>query len=139
MEEKKIEMERVKKELDDKHEAINKLRQSEVEINAKLDDYKRTLLDNRKKADHWEGQRDRLELQRIDDEPDEDLKLELFHGEQLEELIQSKQAIKMEIAEIESEYPGVSLSKLDRDSHFLNSICAKCQAQFVSAGRIPSS
>ncbi|KAL7322745.1 Structural maintenance of chromosomes protein 4 [Mucor circinelloides] len=102
MEEKKIEMERVKKELDDKHEAINKLRQSEVEINAKLDDYKRTLLDNRKKADHWEGQRDRLELQRIDDELDEDLKLELFHGEQLEELIQSKQAIKMEIAEIET-------------------------------------
>ncbi|CAO3607107.1 unnamed protein product [Mucor fragilis] len=102
LEEKKMEMERVKKELDDKHDAINKFRQSEVEIKSKLEDYKRTLLDNRKKADHWEGQRDRLELQRIDDEPDEDLKLEIFHGEHLEELIQSKQAIKMEIAEIET-------------------------------------
>ncbi|KAK4509510.1 uncharacterized protein ATC70_007862 [Mucor velutinosus] len=102
MDEKKLEMERVKKELDDKHDAINKLRQSEVEIKSKLEDYKRTLLDNRKKADHWEGQRDKLELQRIDEEPDEDLKLEIFHGEHLEELIQSKQAIKMEIAEIET-------------------------------------
>ncbi|KAI8647729.1 hypothetical protein BD408DRAFT_334358, partial [Parasitella parasitica] len=102
MEEKKTEMEQVKKELDDKSEAINKLRQSEVEIKSKLEDYRRTLVDNQKKAAHWEEQRSKLELQRIDDEPEEELKLQQFEGEQLEELLQSKQAIKMEIAEIET-------------------------------------
>ena len=104
MEEKKIEMEQVKKELDDKSEAINKLRQSEVEIKNKLEDYRRTLVDNQKKAAHWEEQRSKLELQRIDEEPEEELILKQFEGDQLEELMQSKQAIKMEIAEIESKY-----------------------------------
>ncbi|CEP10094.1 hypothetical protein [Parasitella parasitica] len=102
MEEKKTEMEQVKTELDDKTEAINKLRQSEVEIKSKLEDYRRTLIDNQKKAAHWEEQRSKLELQRIDEEPEEELILQQFEGEQLEELIQSKQAIKMEIAEIET-------------------------------------
>ncbi|KAL9550547.1 hypothetical protein MBANPS3_004670 [Mucor bainieri] len=137
MDEKKMEMERVKKELDDKHDAINKLRQSEVEIKSRLEDYKRTLLDNRKKADHWEGQCDKLVLQRVSDETDEDLKLELYHGERLEALIQAKQDIKMDIAEIETfvQNANPNLSVLDeyrrRSAEFkertndLNAVTAK--------------
>lgn len=96
-------MDEVKKELDEKSENINKLRQSELDIKNKLEDYKKTLVDNQKKASHWEEQRSKLELQRIDEEPEEELKLPIFEGEQLTELMSSKQSIKMEIAEIESE------------------------------------
>ncbi|KAI8366600.1 hypothetical protein BD560DRAFT_490754 [Blakeslea trispora] len=102
MEEKKAKMEQVKKELDEKAEAINKLRESEVDIRHKLEDYKRTLIDNRKKAGHWDEQRAKLTLQRIDEEPEEALKLPVFEGEDLKQLMQTKQAIKMEIAEIET-------------------------------------
>jgi structural maintenance of chromosome 4 len=97
-------MEEVKKELDERSEAINKLRQSEVDIKNKLEDYKKTLVDNQKKASHWEEQRSKLELHRIGEESESELVLQQYEGEQLEELIQSKQAIKMEIAEIESTY-----------------------------------
>jgi structural maintenance of chromosome 4 len=104
MEVKKTKMHEVKKELDERSEAINKLRQSEVDIKNKLEDYKKTLVDNQKKASHWEEQRSKLELQRIGEEPESELVLQQYEGEQLKELIESKQAIKMEIAEIESMY-----------------------------------
>ncbi|KAL0565707.1 hypothetical protein ABG067_009613, partial [Albugo candida] len=64
-------MEEYKKELDEKTESINKLRQSEVDLNNQLDDYKRSLIDNQKKASHWQSQISTLELQRIDEEPEE--------------------------------------------------------------------
>ncbi|CAO3670170.1 unnamed protein product [Rhizopus microsporus] len=103
MEEKKAEMEDVRAQLDEKIESINKLRQSEVDIKNKLEDYKRTLVDNQKKAAHWEEQRSKLFLQRITgDETDEQLQLQIFEGEDLQELAKSKQSIKMEIAEIEA-------------------------------------
>ncbi|KAI8084271.1 uncharacterized protein B0P05DRAFT_534893 [Gilbertella persicaria] len=102
MEEKKAEMEKVKKELDEKSESINKLRESEVDIKHKLEDYKRTLIDNQKKANHWDEQRSKLVLQRIDEEPEEALVLPIFQGDELKQLMQTKQAIKMEIAEIET-------------------------------------
>lgn len=100
--EKKSKMEEFKKELDEKTESINKLRQSEVELNNQLDDYKRSLVDNQKKASHWQSQISTLELQRIDDEPEETLRLEVYKGDKLQELVASKAQIKMEIAEIES-------------------------------------
>ncbi|CEG80133.1 Putative Structural maintenance of chromosomes protein [Rhizopus microsporus] len=103
MEEKKTEIEDVRAQLDEKIESINKLRQSEVDIKNKLEDYKRTLVDNQKKAAHWEEQRSKLFLQRITgDETDEQLQLQIFEGEDLQELAKSKQSIKMEIAEIEA-------------------------------------
>lgn len=110
MEEKKSNMDDVKKELDEKTESINKLRQSELDIKNKLEDYKKTLIDNQKKASHWEEQRSKLELQRIDEEPEEELQLPIFEGEKLAELMSSKQAIKMEIAEIESEFFSCTVS-----------------------------
>ncbi|KAI9480807.1 MAG: hypothetical protein EXX96DRAFT_564197 [Benjaminiella poitrasii] len=102
MDEKKSKMEEVKKELDEKSEEINKLRQSEVEIKNQLEDYKKTLSDNEKKASYWGEQRSKLELQRIDEEPDEELVLPVYSGEKLQELMKSKQVIKLEIAEIET-------------------------------------
>lgn len=104
MAEQKSKIEECKKELDEKSEEINKLRQSEVDLNNQLDDYKRSSVDNQKKASHWKSQISTLELQRIDEEPEESLKLEVYTGEKLKELVEAKAQIKMEIAEIESEW-----------------------------------
>lgn len=101
MEEKKTQMDEFKKQLDEKSEAINKLRQADVDLNNQLDNYKRSLLDNQKKASHWEGQIATLEIQRIDEEPEDQLKLKVYRAQEIEELAPEKEAIKMEIAEIE--------------------------------------
>lgn len=101
MVQKKEKMNDFKKELDEKSEIINKLRQSEVDLKNQLEDYTRSSADNKKKASHWEGQISSLELQRIDEEPEEQLTLAVYSGAKLEELIQSKAQLKMEIAEIE--------------------------------------
>ncbi|KAG2208081.1 hypothetical protein INT47_010443 [Mucor saturninus] len=102
MAEKREKMNDFKKELDEKSESINKLRQSEVDLKNQLEDYSRSAADNKKKASHWEGQIAALELQRIDEEPDEQLKLAVYSGAKLKELVQLKAQIKMEIAEIEA-------------------------------------
>ncbi|KAG1471270.1 hypothetical protein G6F56_002222 [Rhizopus delemar] len=103
MEEKKEEMKELKKQVDEKTETINKLRKSEVEIRNKLDDYRRTLVDNEKKAGHWDDQRSKLFLQQITgEETDEQMELPILEGEALQELAKSKQSIKMIIAEIEA-------------------------------------
>lgn len=101
MAEKKEKMNDFKKELDEKSESINKLRQSEVDLKNQLEDYTRSATDNKKKASHWEGQISTLELQRIDEEPEDQLRLEVYSGAKLEELMKLKAQIKMEIAEIE--------------------------------------
>lgn len=103
MEEKKVEMEEFKQQIDEKTESINKLRQAEVNIKNELEDYKRTLIDNEKKAAYWEEQRSKLFLQQITgEETDEQLQLHILEGEALQELAKSKQSIKMIIAEIEA-------------------------------------
>jgi structural maintenance of chromosome 4 len=104
MEEKKVQMDEFKKQLDEKSETINKLRQAEVDLNNQLDNYKRSLVDNQKKASYWESQIETLEIQRIDEEPEEELQLQVYTPEQLKELAPSKDAIKMEIAEIEGKH-----------------------------------
>ncbi|KAG2237053.1 hypothetical protein INT48_001821, partial [Thamnidium elegans] len=108
-------MDECKKELDDKNKSINELRQSELELKSKLETYTRSASENKKKAVHWEGQISSLQLQRIDDEPEEQLKIEIYTGEKLKQLILSKDQIKMEIAELEafvqSAKPNLSVLK----------------------------
>lgn len=95
-------MDEVKKELDEKSAKMNKLRQSEVEAQGMLADFKKSLNDNERKAAHWDEQRSKLELQRVYDEPDEYLKLPSYEGEQLTKLMERKQKIKVELVETES-------------------------------------
>lgn len=62
MQEKKAEADKLKKDLDEKTSKINALRKSQVEIKNKMEDYQRSLLDNQRKASHWQDQRSRLSL-----------------------------------------------------------------------------
>ncbi|KAI9277464.1 hypothetical protein BY458DRAFT_505054 [Sporodiniella umbellata] len=86
-------MKELKKQVDEKTETINKLRKSEMDIRNKLEDYRRTLLDNQKKAEHWDDQRSKLSLQQISgEETEEQLTLPILEGEKLQELAKSKQS-----------------------------------------------
>jgi len=64
MEEKKEELDEIKKTLDEKTETINKIRSVEVEIMNGLKEFERTLSQNQKALKHYQVEVSQLKLQK---------------------------------------------------------------------------
>jgi structural maintenance of chromosome 4 len=65
MERKKITLEELKEQVDEKSEIISKIRAVEIEIKNQTEDYQKALSDNQRKSEHWQDQISKLSLQRI--------------------------------------------------------------------------
>ncbi|KAL0090798.1 hypothetical protein J3Q64DRAFT_1631009 [Phycomyces blakesleeanus] len=102
MEDKKEKYIEIKNGLDAKMAEINKLRESKVNTQNKLDEYQRSLIENKRKAEHWKEQRSKLTLHKINEESLEELELPTVDEEEVKELRRAKQVIKGDIAEIEA-------------------------------------
>ncbi|KAI7868002.1 hypothetical protein BDF14DRAFT_1725442 [Spinellus fusiger] len=102
MEEIKSKYTGMKKNIDNKTEEINKIRESKANTQNKLEDYQRNLVDNKRKEEHWKEQRSKLTLHKIREETPEELVLPSISEEAIQDLRRLKQNIKGNIAEIEA-------------------------------------